>query len=184
MAYFSLLFFIIGGFFRRILGKQLIIKGIKISRFYKLVVLVLLCLSMYYIKGIFPKTLMTWLCMLWAIGWYVRYWDHTHGDYWILDSESPDEGRSWWVDKVLQLFFGKGKYYNFNGNFVGLTLGYLAPALLGSFSMSSHWFWLAGFTTPLGYLFCESCLKFTKRETEYAEILNGSVSFLLFFLTI
>ena len=184
MAYFSLLFFIIGGFFRRILGKTFKIKGIKISRIYKLIVLVLLCMLMYLVKGVFPNTWVSWLCMVWAIGWMVRYNNHTHGDYFDLFSEQPDEGRSWWVNKALILFFGKGKYYNFNGNFIGLTLGYLVPAIMASLTMSSHWFWLAGFTTPLGYLFCETALKFTKRGTEYAEIINGATFFLIFFLNV
>ena len=184
MAYWTLLFFILGGFFRRILGRTFKIKGVKIPRFWKLVVLVLVCLCMYAIKGVFPKDWKSWLCMAWAIGWFIRYNSHTHGDYYYLEDTNPDEARSWWVDKVLQLLFGKGKYYNFNGNFVGLTLGYLVPAIMSSLTMGSHWFWLAGFTTPIGYLFCEETLKFTKHETSYAECLNGSVMFILFFLNI
>ena len=184
MAYWGLLFFILGGFFRRILGTTFKIKGVKIPRFFKLVALALVCILMYAVKGVFPKSLLGWFCMVWSIGWLIRYNSHTHGDYWILEDTKPDEGRSWWVDKLLQLFFGKEKYYNFNGNFVGLTLGYLVPAIMSSLTMSYHWFWLAGFTTSLGYLFCETSLKFTKRETEYAEILNGAIFFLLFFLNV
>lgn len=184
MAYWSLLFFIMGGFFRRILGRTFKIKGVKIPRFWKLVVLALVCMAMYLIKGAFPKDVKSWIFMAWAIGWFIRYNSHTHGDYYYLEDTKPDEARSWWVDKVLQLLFGKGKYYNFNGNFVGLTLGYLVPAIMSSLTMGSHWFWMAGFTTPLGYLFCEETLKFTKHETSYAECLNGSVMFILFFLNI
>lgn len=184
MAYWTLLFFILGGFFRRILGRTFKIKGVKIPRFWKLVVLVLICICMYAVKGVLQKDLKSCLCMAWAIGWFIRYNSHTHGDYYYLEDTKPDEARSLLVDKVLQLLFGKGKYYNFNGNFVGLTLGYLLPAVMSSLTMGSHWFWLAGFTTPIGYLFCEETLKFTKHETSYAECLNGAVMFLLFFLNV
>lgn len=184
MAYWSLFFFILGGFFRRILGRTLKIKGIEIHRFYKLVFLVLVCMLMYFVKGVFPTDWKAWLFMAWAIGWMVRYNSHTHGDYYHLDDTKPDEERSPWVGKLLKLFFGKGKYYNFAGNFVGLTLGYLVPAIMASITMSHHWFWLAGFTTPLGYMICEFTLKFTKHETAFAEILNGAVMFLLFFLNV
>lgn len=182
MEYWGLFFFILGGFFRRILGTTFKINGVKIHRFWKLVILALLCMFIYFVNSAFPKNWKEWLFMSWAIGWMVRYNSHSHGDYWILEDTKPDEGRTWWIDKTLQLLFGKGKYYNFNGNFVGLTLGYLFPAIMASLTMPNHWFWIAGFTTPLGYLFCEETLKFTKRETEYAEIINGAVMFLLFFL--
>ncbi len=184
MAYWALFFFILGGFFRRILGKTVKIKGVKIHRFYKLVALVLVLFLMYFIQGVFPMGWKEWLCMAWSIGWMIRYNSHSHGDYWILEETKPDEGRTWWIDKTLQLLFGKGKYYNFNGNFVGLTLGYLVPAIIASITMPHHWFWIAGFTTPMGYLFCEETLKFTKRETEYAECLNGALMFLLFFINL
>lgn len=184
MAYWSLLFFIVGGVFRRILGKTFKIKGIKIGRAYKLIVLALLCVLMYAIKGVFPKTLVEWFCMAWAIGWLIRYNSHTHGDYYILDETKPDEERSPWVGKVLKFLFGKGKYYDFAGNFVGLTLGYLVPAALASITMNHHWFWLAGFTSPLGYAICEFTLKFTGHRTAFAECLNGAVMLLLFFLNV
>ena len=184
MAYYTLFFFILGGFFRRILGRTLKIKGIEIHRFYKLVFLTLICMLMYFIKGVFPTGWKSWLCAIWVIGWMIRYHSHTHGDYFHIEDTNPDEARSWWVDKILQLLFGKGKYYNFNGNFVGLTLGYLLPAIMASIFMSNHWFWLAGFTTPLGYVFCEETLKFTKHETSYAECLNGAITFALFFVNL
>lgn len=184
MAYWTLFFFILGGFFRRILGKTFKIKGVKIPRAIKLVVLVLICMLMYWIKGVFPTDWKAWLFMAWAIGWFIRYNSHTHGDYYILDDTKPDEERSFWVGKVLKLLFGKGKYYNFVGNFVGLTLGYLVPAIMSSLTMSHHWFWLAGFTTPLGYAICEFTLKFTGKRTSIAECLNGATMFLLFFLNV
>ena len=122
--------------------------------------------------------------MAWAIGWMVRFNNHTHGDYFYLDDTKPDEERSWWVGKVLKLIFGKGNYYNFAGNFVGLTLGYLVPAIFASITMPHHWFWVAGFTTPIGYALCEFTLDWTGRKIHFAEYLNGAMMFLLFFLNL
>lgn len=186
MAYWALFFTIMGGIFRRILGKTFYIGKVKIPRFFKLVVLALLLVLMYIVAGRFPclKDWQGWLFMAWAISWVIRYNSHTHGDYWILDDTKPDEERSWWVGKVLTLLFGKGNYYNFEGNFIGLTLGYLAPALFASLTMPSHWFWLAGFTAPIGYLICEFTLRFTGKRTEAAEYANGAIMFLLFFVNL
>lgn len=186
MAYFGLLYLIIGGVFRRILGQTFRICGVKISRAYKLIVLVMLLLSMYLVTGNFPiwTDWKSWLCMAWSIGWLIRYNSHTHGDYYILTDTKPDEERSWWVGKILALIFGKGKYYNFEGNFIGLTLGYLVPATMASITMPNHWFWLAGFTAPIGYTICEMILEFTGRKTELAEYVNGATMFLLFFVNL
>lgn len=180
MAYWALLFLIIGALFRRMLGTEVYIGKWKVHRFYKLVLLALLCMAMYWAKGDFPIDKKGWILMAWAIGWTIRYNSHTHGDYWILYDESPDEGRCKWVDKVLQKIFGKGKYYNFAGNFIGLTLGYLVPAVLASLTMPHHYFWIAGFTAPIGYTACELALG-KESNTEYAEYLNGAMMFLLFF---
>ena len=184
MAYWTLLFFIIGGLFRRALGTSIYIGKFKISRFFKLIGLCLLVSLMYKIKNVFPYDLKSWLMFAWTLGWFIRYNSHTHGDYWILDEETPDEGRSWWVDKVLQIIFGKGGYYNFAGNFVGLCLGYLLPAILASITMNNHWFWIAGFTAPFAYAICEFTLKFTKRPTEFAEYFHGALMMSLFFINV
>jgi len=184
MAYWTLLFFIIGGIFRRILGTQFYIGKFKISRIFKLIFLCLLVSLMYKIKGVFPTDWKTFLMFAWALGWFVRYNNHTHGDYWILDDENPDEGRSWLIDRILRLIFGKGKYYNFAGNFVGMCLGYLFPAILASVTMSNHWFWIAGFTAPFVYAICEFTLKFTKRPTEFAEYFHGALMMSLFFINV
>ncbi|MBO7696947.1 MAG: hypothetical protein J6T10_30320 [Methanobrevibacter sp.] len=183
MAYWALFFFIAGGLFRRFLGRGVYIKGHKFSRFFKLIILVLACMLMYLVGGSFPKNTTEWLCMAWAVGWMVRYNSHTHGDYFWLDDTKPDEERSWWVGKVLKLIFGKGKYYNFAGNFVGLTLGYLVPAILASITMPHHYFWIAGFTAPIGYTLCELALG-RNGSTRYAEYVNGACMFLLFFLNV
>jgi len=183
MAYWSLLFFITGALYRRMLGTQFYIGKYKIHRIVKLILLAILCMIMYFVAGSFPKDWKGWLCMAWAIGWMIRYNSHTHGDYYILDETKPDEERSFWVGKVLKLIFGKGKYYNFAGNFVGLTLGYLVPALLASITMPHHYFWIAGFTAPVGYTLCELALG-RNGSTSKAEYFNGAMMFLIFFLNL
>lgn len=182
-SYFALLFLILGALFRRMLGTSVYIGKFKIHRIYKLILLVLLCLAMYWAGGSFPTDWKGWLFMVWAIGWTVRYNNHTHGDYFWVDSTEPDEERSFWVGKVLKLIFGKGKYYNFAGNFVGLMLGYLVPALLASITMPHHYFWVAGFTAPIGYTLCELALG-RNGSTVYAEFFNGACMFLLFYLNV
>ena len=184
MAYWAILFTIIGGIFRRWLGGGYKDTIGKVSRFWKLLVLVAILILMYVITGRFPHNWKEWFCMVWTIGWVIRFSSHTHGDYYVVDETKPDEERSWWVGKVLKLIFGKGGYYNFEGNFVGLTLGYLVPATLASITMTNHWFWLAGFTTSIGYTVCELILKFTGRRTELAEYFNGAMMFFLFFINL
>ena len=183
MAYWALLFLIIGAIFRRFLGRTVKVKGVKIHRFIKLTVLALLCVAMYWAGGSFPHGWKEWLFMAWAIAWAVRYFSHTHGDYFVLEDTHPDEERSWWVGKVLKLIFGEGGYYNFAGNFVGLTLGYLVPALMASITMPHHYFWVAGFTAPIGYTVCEISLG-KNGKIKYAEYLNGALMFLIFFLNV
>lgn len=183
MSYYALFFMLCGALFRRMLGTTVYVGKWKVHRFFKLVLLTLFCLAMYWAGGSFPKDAVGYLCMAWAIGWTIRYNSHTHGDYFVLDDTTPDEGRCKWVDKILQKIFGKGKYYNFAGNFIGLTLGYLIPAILASITMPHHWFWVAGFTAPIGYTLCELALG-KERNTEYAEYLNGAMMFLLFYLNV
>jgi len=180
MAYWTLLFGFIMAIIRRWLGGGFY----DCHRIYKNIVYVATLIAMYICAGSFPKTWIQAACFLWTIGWCVRFFNHTHGDYFILDDTKPDEGRSWWIDKVLQLLFGKGNYYNFAGNFVGLMLGYLVPAIFASITMPHHFFWLAGITTPLSYLICEFTLKFTGHTTRYAEYGSGFFMGIIFFINL
>lgn len=184
IAYWGMFFFFCGALFRRFIGRNVYIKGWKFPRTLKLVIFTLCCLLMYFVGGSFPETVKELLCMVWAIGWFIRYTDHTHGDYFIIDDTKPDEERSWWVGKILKLVFGKGNYYKFEGNFLGLMLGYLVPAILASLTMPHHWFWLAGITAPVCYTVCELILKFTGKRVELTEYAHGSLMFILFFLNV
>lgn len=179
-AYLTLLFGITMACVRRWLGGGFI----DCHRIYKNIVYVGVLILMYVCAGSFPKTWTEAACFLWTIGWAIRFFNHTHGDYWILDDTKPDEGRSWWIDKVLQLIFGKDGYYNFAGNFIGLMLGYLVPAIMASITMPSHWFWLAGIAAPCSYAICEFTLRFTGNRTEYAEYLNGFCMGVIFYLNL
>lgn len=178
MSYFTLIFGLIMSIIRRWLGGGIY----KCHRIYKNIVYVATLILMYVCAGKFPTGWKEALFFLWTIGWMVRFYNHTHGDYFSLDETKPDEERSPWVGKVLKLIFGKGNYYNFAGNFVGLTLGYLFPAILASLTMPHHWFWLAGIITPVCYLVCEFTLKFTGRSTNFAEYASGFTTGVIFFL--
>ena len=184
IAYWTLFYFIMGALIRRGLGTHYYLFGIRISRFWKLLGLVLFAMSMYWVKGVFPNDWVSAFYMVWAIGWLVRYNSHTHGDYFSLDSTKPDEDRSWWVSGILKLIYGKGGYYNFAGNFTGLMLGYLVPAIFASLTMGSHYFWIAGFTAPIVYSVCCFCLKSIGGQTEYAEYLHGALMLSLFFVNV
>lgn len=182
-AYFTLIYSLSMSILRRIFGTQFYIGKVKIPRLVKNIVYVLLLLLMYYTSGNFPTTITAWLMCIWVIGWAVRYWNHSHSAYWILYNEEPDCGKYKWIEKLLTWLFGKGKYYNFAGNFIGLTCGYFVPALLASIFMPHHWFWIAGFTTPIGYALCEYALG-KDSNTEYAEFLNGFTMGLIFYVNL
>lgn len=178
-SFLTLLYALLIGFERRWLGGGFW----KVSRIWKnLVYVATLCL-MYLTSERIPTTWLQFAAMVWVIAWMVRYFNHTHGDYYDLESTKPDEERSWWVGKVLKLIFGKGMYYNFVGNFVGLTLGYLVPALMASIFMPNHWFWVAGFTTPVAYVICRICLG-KHSNPEYAEWVSGFLVGIIFYLNL
>lgn len=178
-SYLVLLYGILMAFERRWLGGGLW----KVSRIWKNIVYVAILLVMYATSGNVPKTWLELAAMVWVVGCMIRFWNHTHGDYFDLTSEKPDEERSWWVGKVLKLIFGEGKYYNFIGNLIGLTLGYLVPAILASIFMPHHWFWVAGLTTPLSYVACQIWLG-NLAKNEYAEWASGFFVGIIFYLNL
>lgn len=182
-AYLTLFWGIVMAFERRWLGGGFKDKIGKISRIWKNIALVVVLCLMYLTAERVPTTWLQLGAMIWVIAWVVRFWNHTHGDYYHLEDETPDEERSWWVGKVLKLLFGKGKYYNFVGNFIGLTLGYLVPAFFASFFMPNHWFWVAGFAMSFSYVVCRIFLgKFANNE--YAEWLGGFLTGIIFYLNL
>ena len=155
----------------------------KVSRIWKNIAYVGMLVGMYLTSGRVPTTWLQFAAMAWVIAWMVRFWNHTHGDYYDLESTKPDEERSWWVGKVLKAIFGKGKYYNFVGNFIGLTLGYLVPAVFASIFMPQHWFWVAGFAMPLSYVACRIWMG-KLANPEYAEWAGGFLTGVIFYLNL
>lgn len=182
-AFLALFYSIVMAFERRWLGGGFKDKIGKVSRIWKNILYVGILLAMYFTSGRTPETWLQLAAMVWVIAWTVRYYNHTHGDYYHLEDTQPDEERSWWVGKVLKAIFGKGKYYNFVGNFIGLTLGYLVPALFASIFMPHHWFWIAGFTTPLCYVACRIWLGKLANNT-YAEWTSGFFMGIIFYLNL
>lgn len=182
-AYILLMWGLVMSFERRWLGGGFKDKIGKISRIWKNITLVIILCLMYTTSERTPENWKQLLAMVWVIGWVVRFWNHTHGDYYNLEDTKPDEERSWWVGKVLKAMFGKGKYYNFVGNFIGLTLGYLVPALLASIAMPHHWFWIAGFATPICYVACRIWLG-KLANNEYAEWTGGFLTGVIFYINL
>ena len=110
-AYLILFWGIVMAFERRWLGGGFKDKIGKVSRIWKNIALVLILCLMYLTAERLPESWLQFAAMVWVIGWVVRFWNHTHGDYYHLEDTNPDEERSWWVGKVLKAIFGKGKYY-------------------------------------------------------------------------
>ena len=163
--------------FRRWLGGGLF----ECSRIWKLLFLALCVFCMYLTSHQLDfKSWWSWFCMIWAYLWFMRFNNHTHGDYFDVNSEKPDEERSWWVGKVLKKLFGKGQYYNYWGNVVGLMLGYTVPALFASIFMPHHFFWIAGPIVALVYGIMGKLFP-NKPFTEYAEWFNGPIMFFIFY---
>ena len=83
----------------------------------------------------------------------------------------------------MRLLFGKGRYYNYWGNVVGLMLGYTVPALMASIFMPHHFFWIAGPTVSLVYGIMGKLFQ-KEHFTSYAEWFNGPIMFFLFYINL
>lgn len=179
-SYLTLFYGLCMSVLRRCMGTQFYIKGKKISRIWKNVVYILVLCCMVWTSGNLPKTWLAAAGVLWYIAWTVRYWNHSHKGMYYLFDDTPFRPKYGWIRVILNKIFGHKKYYNFAGKFIGLTLGYLVPALLASITMPYHWFWVAGFTTPIGYALCGVALG-KDSNTEWAEYLNGFTMGIIFY---
>lgn len=103
-------FMIAGAFWRRWYGGGFK-KYLPDSRFWKYLVLIIVCCTMYYTKDLyftFIQEIRTWL----TIAAFMYHWARSHGDYFYVYDTGKDEGRIWWIDQVLRLLYGEGNYYN------------------------------------------------------------------------
>lgn len=170
-------FAVIGWFWRPWLGGSYW----RVSRFVKLSVLFLLCCAIFawQLKGLTGWELALGIAIdLWDFFWFMRFWNHTHGDYFGVNDTRKDEARCTWVDKMLRVIFGTDGYYNFWGNVTGLLLGYSVPAILCSVAQSKCYFMFGGLIVAFVYGFFGKMFPNTG-TTKRAEYVCGAVCFAL-----
>ena len=109
---------------------------------------------------------------------FAIHWAIGHGDYFYVYDTEADEGRIKWIDLVLRLLYGEGKYYNFKGNVTGLFLRYTSTACLVALCLPCHYFVFAGLLTAGVYALTGKM----KNPIVMAEFLSGLVNFALLYL--
>lgn len=171
-----LMFGIIGLYWRAWFGGSF--DKIDISRIYKLIALLIIFIFMCLCKRHY--TFYKDYNFYFSYTFFMLFWNHSHGDYFKVNDTSKDEARTWIVDKILQLVYGKDNYYNYWGNVSGLFIGYTFYAVLTSLFIHNILFSFAGLIVALSYglmgrLFPNECY------TKYAEYLSGFLSFLLIY---
>lgn len=153
-----------------------------ISRIWKLIILAGITILMYYTAGHFPVTGKEWAFFAWVYLWFMRFWNHTIGDYFYVNDTRQDEGRSKWVDTCLRLIYGPGGYYNFKGNITGLFLGYTVPAVLAAVAMPNFNFVAGGAVVALTYGLTGRLLSCPEyKRVKIAEYISGALCFALFY---
>ena len=176
---YTLLFGLIGSFWRAWFGGSFF----KISRIWQIVVLTIIVAAMYFTASRWPTNYTEYGYMLWSYLWFMRFWNHTHGDYFFVNDTSKDEGRSKWVDWCLRQIYGVDGYYNFKGNVTGLFLGYTVPATLATVLVQPHWYFiLGGFVIAFVYGLMGKLFP-NKPYTKYAEYIGGALCFMLYYIT-
>lgn len=175
---FCVLFSIMGSFWRAWFGGSFD-GNLDISRIWKILVLLLIFILMLLSKNsfLFYKDYNFYLSFL----LFMRFWNHSHGDYFKVNDASKDEARVWFVDKILQLIYGKDNYYNFWGNVTGMFMGYSIYSILTCFFLNNYLFSFAGLIVAFSYGICGKLFP-DKCYTKYAEFLSGFLSFLLIYL--
>ena len=168
-------FALIGACWRRWFGGSFGKAGL-ITRFWKYVVLIVICAIMFLIKYPYSTFWANWrtyaviasFMLFWAIGhgtWYA-YWDHS--DF--------AEGRLPLLDKFIWFCIGVDKSRTFWGNAFGMCVRYELTAIPVAFS-TSWWFLLAGPIVSLCYVPAGF-----KKDTRIGEWLAGASIFGLLYL--
>ncbi|MBO4538649.1 MAG: hypothetical protein J5781_00115 [Clostridia bacterium] len=172
----ALTFGAIGALWRRWYGGGFGKAG-KITRFFKYLALIIVCLTMMYVKTL-CFTFLGDFTTYEQIASFAYHWARSHGDYFYVWSEGKDEGRIRWIDFTLRLIYGKDGYYNFKGNVTGLFLRYTSTACVVAFFLHNPLFILSGLLTTLSYVATSKM----EKPTAKAEWLAGALNFILFFV--
>ncbi len=166
----------IGALWRRWFGGGFGKAG-KITRFFKYAVLILVCLTMLYVK-MRCFTFLGEFTTYEKIVSFAFHWAEGHGDYFFVWDTGKDEGRIRWIDWALRRIYGKGNYYCFKGNVTGLVLRYGSTSCLVALCLGNPLFCLSGLLTPLSYVITGKM----ENPTNKAEFLAGALNFALFYL--
>lgn len=171
-------FALIGACWRRWYGGGFGKAGL-ITRFWKYLVLIVICAIMFRIKYPYSTFWANW--RTYAVVAAVAYhWARTHHDYYIVCSTAPDEGRIKWIDWILRILYGENGYFNFKGNVTGLFLRYTATACVVCVAIPDWRFVFAGLCTTLSYVVTGRM----KYSTNWAEWIAGALNFGLLYLCI
>lgn len=173
----SILFLFVGAFWRAWFGGGISATPIwDAPRFVKYIALFGIVGAMYYAAGAaeFWETWRFWA----AQAAFLLFWAKGHGDYFIVNSTAPDDGRIKWIDWCLRKIYGEGGYYNFKGNVTGMFLRYSATAVLVALAVPNVWFLAAGLIVAGIYGGCGKLLP-TAWYTKASEFAAGGVVFLL-----
>ena len=171
---YTIVFSIIGGFHRRWFGGGFGKLG-DITRLFKYIALAGIGAAMYYAAGKFDVKNGRMYAVIIA---FAYHWARSHGDYFYVYDTGKDEGRIKWIDWLLKVIYGEGKYYNFKGNVTGLFLRYTSTACLVALCLPCHYFVFAGLLTAGVYALTGKM----KRPIVIAEFLAGLVNFALLYL--
>ena len=106
------------------------------------------------------------------------HWARSHGDYFNVYDTGKDEGRIKWIDWLLKVIYGEGKYYNFKGNVTGLFCRYTSTACIVAICIPNVYFIFAGLLTAGVYALTGKM----KNPIVMAEFLSGLVNFALLYL--
>lgn len=172
----ALFFGAVGAVWRRWYGGGFGKAGL-ITRFWKYVVLIVICAIMFRIKYPYSTFWLDFRTYA-VIAAFAYHWARSHGDYFFVYSTEPDEGRIKWIDWVLRQIYGEGNYYNFKGNVTGLLLRYTATACVVAVCVPSAWFICAGPLTALAYAVTGKL----PNPTQKAEYLAGAMNFGLLYV--
>ena len=109
---------------------------------------------------------------------FAYHWARSHGDYFYVYDTGKDEGRIKWIDWLLKVIYGEGKYYNFKGNVTGLFCRYTSTSCIVAFCIPNVYFVFAGLLTAGVYALTGKM----KRPIVIAEFLSGLINFALLYL--
>ena len=172
------LFMLAGGAWRRWFGGGFK-KYLPDSRFWKYLVLIIVCFTMYYLADPYFTFWRDWRTYA-TIAAFAYHWARAIGDWIFVYDPNPDPVRIKWINWVLRHIFDEEQYYTFWWNVTGLFIRFTSTACLVCLCLPSAWFICAGFLTAFSYAVTGKM----EKPTDKAEWLAGALNFGLLYLCI